>query len=73
MTPRDARKAGGEWGVSIARAWYAGDEATARVYAERMKAQHAALPASDIAAAFWQAQLAAYDAEWARLEGETGQ
>lgn len=71
MTPRDARKAGASWGISIARARHGTRDRTLRTYLDRCMAERRALT-PDLLAAFDAALEAAKQAEWARLEGETG-
>ena len=71
MTPRDARKAGASWGLSEARAEYGKRMATATNYAMRREEEAHRLP-EELRPAFYEARDAAYDAEWARLEGGQG-
>lgn len=70
MTPRDARKAGASWGLSEARAWHDGTDDAAVEYRARLHAEMNAKIPVDLRAEFWAGHDAAYDAEWARLEGE---
>ena len=72
MTARDACKAGASWGASIARANHAGDAQTSRVYAARSFEEAADRIPPELRGDFWTGHDAAYDAEWARLEGEQG-
>lgn len=68
MTPRDARKAGASWGLSLARAIYHGPPGVCHVLHERADRQREGLPA-ELRDPFENGLVAAWMAEMARLEG----
>ena len=71
MAPRDARKAGESWGLSMARAeWTESPYDTIETYMRRVEAEYHAQPDAACAVAYWDGYCAGHRAEWARLEEE---